>query len=130
MNRIVNPDSLPSPAGYSHAVVAEGSTTIYVAGQIGCDRTGSIVSSDVVEQFEAALKNVVTALAACGADAGSIVRITVYVTDMVQYRSRLKGLGEAWRRVMGRRYPAMSVLEVKGLFDSAARVELEVTAVT
>jgi enamine deaminase RidA (YjgF/YER057c/UK114 family) len=126
---IVNPASLPKPRGYSHAVVAPAGKIVFVAGQIGCDAGGALVSPDLVAQFELALANAVEAVRAAGGPAGAIARLTIYVVDMAEYRSRLKEMGEAYRRVMGRHYPAMAVLEVKGLFDPGAKVELEATAV-
>lgn len=126
---IVNPPSLPSPRGFSHAVVAPPGKMVFVAGQIGCDAHGIVASADIVQQFEVALRNVVEVVRACGGDPTSIARLNIYVTDAVAYRTRLKGLGESYRRVMGKHYPAMSLLEVKGLFEPAAKVELEATAV-
>ncbi len=127
---LLDPDGLPRPRGFSHGMMAHaGGRLLFVAGQIGCDENGALVSSDLVEQFERALSNVLAVVRAAGGDAASVARITIYVTDAVLYRAHLKGLGQAWRRVMGRHYPAMALLEVKGLFEPSARIELEATAV-
>ena len=126
----LNPDGLPQPRGYNHGVSAPGAGRIlFVAGQIGCDRQGAVVSSDIVEQFEVALSNMMMVVREAGGKPESIARLTIYTTDVLQYRSRLKGLGEAYRRVMGRHYPAMALLEVKGLFERNAIIELEATAI-
>jgi enamine deaminase RidA (YjgF/YER057c/UK114 family) len=127
--RVFNPPGLPAPKGFNHAVVTPAGSMIFVAGQIGCDRNGAIVSSDLVEQFEVALRHVVAVVEAAGGRPESIARLTVYVTDIVEYRARLKGLGLAYRRVMGKHYPAMALLEVRSLFVPNSKVELEATAV-
>jgi enamine deaminase RidA (YjgF/YER057c/UK114 family) len=125
----LNPPSLPAPRGFSHGVVASGERILFVAGQIGCDAKGAIASSDLVDQFERALRNVMEVVVQAGGGPESIARMTVYVTDLIEYRARLKGIGEAWRRVMGKRYPAMCLVEVNRLFEPTAKVELEATAV-
>jgi enamine deaminase RidA (YjgF/YER057c/UK114 family) len=127
--RLVNPTSLPAPKGFNHVVVTPPGRIIFVAGQIGCDRNGAMVSSDLVEQFEVALRHVVDAVREAGGAPESIARITIYVTDMVEYRARLKGLGQAWRRVMGKHFPAMALLGVQSLFVPNSKVEMEATAV-
>jgi len=126
---IINPDFLPRPSGYSHAVVTPAGRMVFLSGMIGWDRNGVVTSADLVEQFELALRNVVDAMTAAGGTVESIARLTIYVTDVVQYRARLKGLGEAYRRVMGSHYPAMALLEVKSLFEPASKIELEATGV-
>ena len=127
-HHLINPPKLPAPRGYSHGVAAKG-TILFVAGQIGCDAHGAIPSSDIVDQFGRALENVMQVVSAAGGRPESIARMTIYVTDLVEYRARLKGLGDAWRRVMGARYPAISLVEVSALFESSAKVEIEATAV-
>ena len=128
-HRLLNPPDLPKPRGYSHGVIAAGGKMVFVAGQIGCDAQGSIHSSDIVDQFGLALENVLKVVGAAGGGPASIVRMTIFVTDLVEYRARLKGLGAAWKRVMGPGYPAISLVEVKALFESSAKVEIEATAV-
>jgi enamine deaminase RidA (YjgF/YER057c/UK114 family) len=131
MSRIkpVNPESLPRPVGYSHGMLAEGRRILHVAGQIGCDSAGALVSSDIEKQMEKALSNVMAVVETAGGTPASVTRLTIYVTDVLVYRAHLKAIGEAYRRVMGKHYPAMAVIEVKGLFDAGAKVELEATAV-
>jgi enamine deaminase RidA (YjgF/YER057c/UK114 family) len=128
-HQILNPPHLPRPRGYSHGVVATAGKIVFVAGQIGCDGQGTIISSDIVDQFGLALENVVQVVTAAGGAPESIASMTIYVTDLVEYRARLKGLGAAWRRVMGARYPAISLVEVKALFESNAKIEIEARAV-
>ncbi len=130
--RLVNPGSLPEPIGFNHGVLTggpAGSRVLFVAGQIGCDHKGSMVSQDLAEQFEVALRNALAVVEEAGGRAEAITRMTVYVTDVAHYRAQLKGLGTAYRRVMGKHYPAMVVLQVQALFDPNAKIELEVTAV-
>ena len=128
--KLHNPTGLPAPRGFNHGVETPGGgRLLFVAGQIGCDQRGVVVSADIVEQFERALRNAVEVVGAAGGSTASIARLTIYTTDMVEYRSRLKGLGQGYRRVMGRHYPAMALLEVKGLFEPGAKIEVEATAV-
>jgi enamine deaminase RidA (YjgF/YER057c/UK114 family) len=128
-HRVLNPESLPPAKGFSHAVAASAGTTVHLGGQAGHDSRGSIVSDDLVEQFEQAAANVVIALAAAGGRPEHIVSMHIYTTDLDAYRSALSALGDAYRRHFGRRYPAIALVGVTGLFDPAARVELVCTAV-
>jgi enamine deaminase RidA (YjgF/YER057c/UK114 family) len=127
-HRLVNPESLLKPAGFSHAVVPTDGRTVYLAGQTGHAAGGSLPET-LVEQFDGALANVVEALAAAGGSPEHLVRVHIYVTDAADYRERLRALGDAWRRHLGPHYPAVALFEVAGLFDPAARVELVGTAV-
>jgi enamine deaminase RidA (YjgF/YER057c/UK114 family) len=117
---IVNPPELPEPVGFSHAVVAGGA--VYLAGQIG-------EGDSLVEQFDSAAARLLTALRAAGAEADHLASLTVYVTDMDEYRASLSELGEVWRRHFGRRYPAMALVGVAELVEPAAKVELMGVAV-
>lgn len=125
--RAVDPESLAKPVGYSHGVRGQGEL-LFVAGQIGWTREGRIVSDDFVAQFGQALDNVLTVVAAAGGTARSIARLTLYVTSRVEYRACRKALGEVYRQRMGGHYPAMTLIEVKGLFEDDAKVEIEATA--
>jgi enamine deaminase RidA (YjgF/YER057c/UK114 family) len=102
---------------------------LFVAGQVAWDREGPMVSSDFVERFGRALDNVLEVVRAAGGDATSVARMVAYVTDKDEYRRRAKELGEAWRRRMGRHYPAMALVEVKSLLEDDAKVEIEATAI-
>lgn len=124
----VNPAELGEPQGFSHAVVGHG-TTIFLAGQTGLDSDGRIVGPGVVEQFEQALSNLLTALRAAGGMPTQLASVTVYVTDMDDYRAHSREIGQVWRRLVGRDYPAMAGIGVARLWDSDALVELQGFAV-
>ena len=117
---IVNPPELPEPVGFSHAVVAGGA--VYLAGQIGD-------GDAIVEQFDSAAGRLLTALRAAGGEPDHLASLTVYVTDVEEYRSSLSELGAVWRRHFGRRYPAMALVGVAALFEPDAKVELMGVAV-
>lgn len=127
MNRIVNPPELAAPVGFAHAVVA--GSTVFLGGQTAQDADGAIVGTSIVDQFDVAAGNVVTALAAAGGRPEHIVSLTIYVTDMPAYRAALADLAPVYRRHFGRHYPAMALIGVAELFDPAARIELVGTAV-
>ncbi|MEA2498452.1 MAG: hypothetical protein QOH26_857 [Actinomycetota bacterium] len=128
-HEIVNPDSLAPPVGFSHAVVAAPGRTVYLGGQTGHDAIGTLVGPGLVEQFRQASSNVATALAAAGGQPEHIVSMQIYVTDVSDYRKSLTALGEAYREVFGRHYPATALFGVSELFDPDAKVELVCTAV-
>ncbi len=129
MHRLVNPPELGPPAGFSHAVVAAPGRTVYLGGQTAQRPDGSIAGTTMVEQFDVALANLVTALNAAGAAPEHLVSMTVYTTDAGQYRADLRDLGKVYRRHLGKHYPAMAFFEISGLFDPEALVELVCTAV-
>lgn len=127
--RTLLPAGWPRPKGYSNGIlVPGGADLVFVAGMVGWDERGNMVSADFVEQLEQALRNVARVLAESGAAPEHVVRMTVYVTDLEAYRSRQDDVGRAWRRVMGRHYPAMSLVRVAGLLEEGALVEVEATA--
>ena len=121
--RLINPEGLLPPVGYSHVVLPGPGTPIYLAGQTGNLEDGSLPDG-LVAQFAAACRNVGLALAAADASPTDVVSIQIYVTDMAEYRSRLKELGEGYREVFGRHYPAMALIGARELFDPNALVEL------
>jgi enamine deaminase RidA (YjgF/YER057c/UK114 family) len=124
---IVNPDSLFPPRGYNHGVRGHGDL-LFVAGQIGWSREGRMVSDDFVGQFSQALDNVLDVVWAAGGSPESVARMVVYVTDKREYLQSAKPVGEVWRRKMGKHFPAMALVEVKGLVEDDARVEIEAVA--
>jgi len=124
----INPPALAKPSGFSHAVLARG-TTIHLAGQTGMDPTGAIVPGGVVAQFEQALANLLAALRAAGGEPSSIASLTVYIVDMDDYRSHSREIGEVWQRLVGRAYPAMAGIGVARLWDADALVEVQGIAV-
>lgn len=128
-HRLVNPPSLVSPIGFAHAVVAAHGRTVYLGGQTGHLADGSLAGPWLLEQFEQAAANVATALEAAGARPEHLVSMQVLVTDAAEYRASLEEVGRAYRRHLGRHYPAMAFYEVGALFDDDARVELVGVAV-
>ena len=129
-HELINPAALGAPKGYSNGVLAEaGGRLLFIAGQVGWDETQCIVSDELEAQFGRALENVVAVLTAAGGRPEHVVRLMIYVTDRDQYLKALKSIGQAYRRVMGRHYPAMALIEVKALLEPAAKVEIEGTAV-
>ena len=127
MSRIVHPEGWPPAKGFSHGILAEG-RTLWIAGQVGCDAAGNFADG-LVAQVEQALRNIAAVLAAAGATPEQVVRLTWYMTDLADYTARLKEIGQAYRRVMGRHFPAMTAVEVVALVEPRALVEIEATAV-
>ncbi len=122
---LINPAS-----GYSNGVLADADgRLLFIAGQIAWDENQKIVSDDFVEQFDRALENVVTVVKAGGGKADNIARLVIYVTDKIEYRERTKEVGDRYRKHMGKHFPAMVLVEVKGLLDDRAKVEIEGMAV-
>lgn len=123
------PPGWPRPKGYSNGIVAEG-RFVFVAGEIGWNPvTEKIESADFVAQFRQALLNVKAIMAEGGAGPEHMVRQTWFVTDKREYLANLKGVGEAWREIMGRVFPCIACIEIKGLMEDGAKVEIETTAV-
>ena len=128
-HEVLNPDGLAAPSGFSHAVLAAPGRLLFLGGQTAHDEAGRIQGQSVVDQFGAAAANVVIALSAAGADVKDLVNMHIFVTDLREYKASLKELGAVYRKHFGDHYPAISLFEVKGLFDPAAKVELVGTAV-
>jgi enamine deaminase RidA (YjgF/YER057c/UK114 family) len=128
--RFISPESLGSPRGYSNGVLAEGGgRLLFVAGQIGWDEQQKIVGRDFVQQFDRALMNVIAVVTEAGGQPEEIARLLIYVTDKNEYRSRTREIGERYRALMGQHFPAMALVEVKGLLEDDALVEIEAIAV-
>lgn len=128
--QIINPESLGAPKGWNNGMLAaEGSRILFVAGQAASDASGAVAAVGFVEQFAKALENIISVVEQAGGGPENIGRLMIYVTDMEAYLASRKPLGEAYRGLMGRHYPAMALVEVKGLVDSNALVEIEATAV-
>ena len=128
MNRVLLPEGWPRPKGYSNGVEAEG-RMVFVAGQIGWTPEGAFVETGFAGQFRQTLENTLSVLAEAGAGPEHIVRMTWYVVDKREYLASLRDIGTVWRTLIGPHYPAMAVVEVKGLIEDAARIEIETTAV-
>lgn len=126
---VINPESLGAPHGFSHGVLAPaGSRILFVAGQVGWDREQRLAAGGFVPQFERALENIRAVVEGAGGRREEICRLTIYVTDRKLYENDLRAVGEAYRRVVGRHYPAMALVEVAGLLEPGALVEIEATA--
>ena len=126
--KILQPAGWPRPSGYSNGISATG-RLIFTAGIIGSNEHGMVPSHQFEQQFGQALRNIRTIIAEDGAGMEHIVRLTIYVTDRHQYNSRRDDLAPVWKSIMGSHYPAIALVEVKGLVNSAALVEIEATAV-
>ena len=128
--KLINPKALGAPSGYANGVLAEGAgKLLFIAGQIAWDKDQQIVSDDFVEQFDKALANVITVARAAGGGPDNIVRLVIYVTNKIEYRERTKEVGERYRKHMGKHFPAMVLVQVAGLLDDRAKVEIEGMAV-
>lgn len=124
----LQPPGWATPKGYANGIAARG-TMVFVGGQIGWNAQQQFDSDDFIHQTRQALQNVHDVLACAGAGPEHMVRMTWYITDRVEYNARLRELGEAYRSVMGRHFPAMTCVEVSALVEERAKVEIEVTAV-
>ena len=128
--KLINPEALGAPSGYSNGLLVDGGgKLLFIAGQIAWDQDQKIVSDDFVEQFDKALSNVITVLRAAGGEPNNIVRLVIYVTNKIEYRERTKAVGERYRKHMGKHFPAMVLVQVAGLLDDRAKVEIESMAV-
>jgi enamine deaminase RidA (YjgF/YER057c/UK114 family) len=126
----INPESLGRPSGYSNGLLADASgKLLFIAGQIAWDQNQKIVSDDFVEQFDKALANVIVVLSAAGGEPANMAKLVIYVTSKTEYRERTREVGERYRKHMGKYFPAMVLVQVAGLLDDAAKVEIEGTAV-
>lgn len=127
---LINPQSLGAPSGYSNGLLTEaGGRLLFIAGQIAWNESHKIVSDDFVEQFDKALENVMTVVSAAGGKASDIARLVIYVTEKQEYLDNLKTVGERYRKHLGKHFPAMVLVQVAGLVDNAAKVEIEGIAV-
>jgi enamine deaminase RidA (YjgF/YER057c/UK114 family) len=124
----LQPPGWKRPKGYANGIASEG-RLIFLAGQVGWDADERIVGTSFAAQAEQALANIVAILAEGGAGPEHLVRLTWFVTDKSEYLASQAAVGEAYRRVIGRHFPAMSVIEVKGLYEDGAKLEIEATAV-
>ena len=126
--KILQPPGWAPAKGYANGIAARG-TQIFVGGQIGWNAQQQFVTDDFIAQTAQALRNIVAVLREAGAGPEHMVRMTWFVIDRVEYNARLKELGQVYRDVMGRNFPAMSCIQVAALMEGRAKVEIEVTAV-
>jgi len=127
MMETIQPVGWKEPKGYANGVLAEGGR-LYVGGQIGWNAEQVFETDDFIGQMEQTLVNIAEIVRAAGGDVGNIVRLTWYVTDKREYLARQREVGEAYRRVMGRHFPAMTMVVVAGLVEDAALIEIEAVA--
>jgi enamine deaminase RidA (YjgF/YER057c/UK114 family) len=126
--KVLQPAGWPRPKGYSNGVSASG-RMVFTAGIVGWDENESFPEYSLHGQFAQVLRNTLAILAQDGAGPEHIVRMTCYVTDRNEYSRERDEIGAAWREIMGKVYPAMALVEVKGLLEGAAKIEIETTAV-
>jgi enamine deaminase RidA (YjgF/YER057c/UK114 family) len=127
--KIINPEALGQPRGYSNGVLFEEGSILFVAGQIGWDRESRIVSDGFAEQFAQALENVLAVVRNAGGGPENIGRLLIFVTDKDEYSSSRRDVGAAYRQLMGNHFPAMTLVEVSSLLEPLAKVEIEALAV-
>ncbi len=123
----LQPPTWPQPRGYVHGMAGTGRVVV-ISGQVGCDPQGRF-APDFASQTQQTLRNILAVLAEAGGDASHVARLTWYVVDMEEYRASLGDLGLAYRAVMGRHFPAMTLVQVGGLVEPEARLEIEATAI-
>ena len=126
-HKILQPEGWAAPRGYSNGIEARGRTVV-IGGQIGWDGQCRFHTSDFAAQAKQALQNIVAILAEAGGKPEHIIRMTWYVVDKREYIAAYPELGRAYREVIGRNFPAMTAVQVAGLIEDAARVEIEATA--
>lgn len=125
----INPSQLGAPRGYSNGMLAPaGSRLLFVAGQIAWDSEQNLVSDDFAAQFRQALANVVEVVRSAGGEASDLAQLTIYVTDKREYLAGLKEVGRFYRELMGKHFPTMALLEVQGLLEPGAKVEIQALA--
>lgn len=124
----IQPDGWKKPTGYSNGMLGKGNV-LFVGGMIGWDAQEQFHSDVLHEQWDRALSNVLDVVRAAGGGPEHIARLTVYVVDRKEYAAQRREIGASWKARMGRHYPAMALVEVKGLLEDRARVEMEATAV-
>ena len=128
MRKFLQPSGWVQAKGYANGVAARG-TQVFVGGQIGWNAQQQFETDDFIAQTAQALRNIVAVLSEAGAGPEHMVRMTWYIVDRVEYNARLKELGQVYREVMGRNFPAMTCVQVSALVEARAKVEIEVTAV-
>lgn len=129
MHKTLLPEGWTRPKGYANGVIAQGDSMIFCGGQIGWNKDERFEHHDFIGQFRQALENVVAVLKSAGAGPEHVTRMTWYVTDRQQYVADLGAVGRTYRDIMGKHFPAMSVVEVSALIEDDALVEIEATAV-
>lgn len=122
----INPPSLPNPVGYAHGWEAQGGKTIYIAGQVAMDKDGRVVGrGDLVAQFRQVCENLKAVVTAPGGQLDDVLKLTLYVLSKTEYKARSREIGAVYREYFGKHYPAMTLVEVKGLYDDDCLIEIE-----
>ena len=126
----INPPTLPKPAGYAHGWEAQGGKTVFIAGQVAMDLDGHVVGAgDLVAQFRQVCENLKAIVAARGGQLNDVLKLTIYVLSKSDYKAKTREIGAVYREYFGRHYPAMTLVEVKGLYDDDCLIEIEGVAV-
>jgi enamine deaminase RidA (YjgF/YER057c/UK114 family) len=126
----INPPTLVKPAGFSHGWETQGGKTVYIAGQVAVDKQGHVVGAgDLVAQFRQVCENLKAVLMSRAGQMNDIVKMTIYVLSKSDYKTHARDIGAVYRDYFGRHYPAMTLVEVRGLFDDAYLIEIEAIAV-
>jgi enamine deaminase RidA (YjgF/YER057c/UK114 family) len=122
----INPPSLPKPVGYTHGWEAQGGKTVYIAGQVAMDKDGRVVGrGDLVAQFRQVCENLKAVVTARGGQLHDVLKLTIYVLSKTEYKACGREIGGVYREYFGRHYPAMTLVEVKGLYDDHCLIEIE-----
>lgn len=129
MIQILQPPGWARPKGYSNGIAVKGGTTVFISGQVAFNSKGVFEEKTFAGQFRQTLKNTLAVLAEAGGKPEHIVRMTWYVVDKNEYLGAIRQVGAAYRELIGRHYPTMAVVQVGGLIENAARLEIETTAV-
>jgi len=126
----VNPPTLAKPAGYSHGWEVQGGKTLYLAGQVAFDKDGKVVGKgDLVAQFRQVCENLKSLLLARGGQLNDIVKLTIYVLSKAEYQARSRAIGLVYREYFGKHFPAMTLVEVKGLYDEEQGCAIEIEGI-
>jgi enamine deaminase RidA (YjgF/YER057c/UK114 family) len=125
----VNPTELAAPIGFSHGMVVNGGILIFLAGQTALNKNNEIEGVGIVEQFERVISNLLKVLKEAGGTPENLVKLNIYLIDPVDYRANSKEIGKIWQRMIGKNYPAMTLVGVTKLWDASALLEIEGVAV-
>jgi enamine deaminase RidA (YjgF/YER057c/UK114 family) len=129
MTQILQPPGWAKPKGYSNGIAVKGGTTVFIAGQVGFNSKCVFEENTFAGQFRQTLTNTLAVLAEAGGKPEHIVRMTWYILDKNEYLGAIKEVGAAYRELIGRHYPSMAVVQVSGLIEDEAKLEIETTAV-
>jgi len=122
----INPPSLPKPVGYAHGWEAQGGKTVYIAGQVAMDKDSHVVGrGDLVAQFRQVCENLKAVVTARGGQLDDVLKLTLYVLSKTEYKARAREIGAVYREYFGKHYPAMTLVEVKGLYNDDCLIEIE-----